>query len=359
MRITAFIYGLGAGGAERVLTLLAAAWARRGHQVTLVTYDAGTDAFFEPVPEVAVRTLCLSGGSLGRRVGNHLRRIPAFRRVIRETRPAVVVSFMDRTNVLVLAASRALKVPVVVSERIDPHDPYDRPGLVSRLLRRVLYPSAAALVVQNEGQARWFRGFSRNVRTIPNPVRIPEEEPDFRHRTLTIVAAGRLTKQKGFDLLLEAFAGAVVHQPGWELVILGEGPARGALTELGERLGLAGKVRLPGVTSELSRHLESAGIFVLSSRFEGFPNVLLEALAAACPVVASACNDAVEQVVTDEWNGLLVPAGEPSELACALERMMREPDLRRRLAARARRSVRTYDAEEISERWLNLLLESQ
>lgn len=357
MRIVAFIFSLSPGGAERVLSMLTATWARNGHGVTLVTYDDTANSFYELSADVELRRLRLAGGSAWQRLKHHLRRIPAFRRLVKDMNPDVVVSFMDRTNVLVLAALVGTRIPVIVSERCDPQD--HSPGLVTSLLRRLLYPLASGLVVQNQRQADWFRRANRIVRIIPNPVLTGVPGGDHGERTRTILAAGRLTRQKGFDVLLRAFAGIADAWPDWDLVIYGEGPEREALMALAAKLGVADRFRLPGVTRHLGEEMRGAGIFVLSSRYEGFPNVLLEALATGCPVIGSNCSDAVSQLIQHERNGLLVHPGDESQLRGALDRMMGDAGLRARMSAQAGVSVQPYEVEPIARQWERLFEAAQ
>ena len=357
MRLTCFIYSLGPGGAERVMSILAGAWTSRGHKVTIVTYDKGRPSFFPLPPEVIVQKLRLSGGSILKRIGNHFRRIPTFRRVIRETRPDIVISFMDRTNVLVLMAALGQNVPVIVSERTNPLR-YS-PGFPYNYLRRCLYQKAMAVVVQSKGLAKWFKPMSNRVAVIPNPVKACRDNQNYQAgRTFTAVGAGRLSLEKGFDLLLTAFAKVLKEYPKWSLVIYGEGPERATLERQIQKLKLDGKVKLPGVTTDLTTHLRTAGFFVLSSRFEGFPNVLIEALACGCPVVATNCTDSISEIVQHGRNGLLIPSEDSESLTNALRRIMEDATLRATLEANGPDSVRKFDIGSIAEHWEKLFRET-
>lgn len=352
MRLTCFIYSLGPGGAERVMSILASAWASRGHKVTIVTYDKGCPAFYTLHPEITVQKLRLSGGSMLKRIGNHFRRIPTLRRVIRETRPDIVISFMNRTNVLVLMAAIGLDVPVVVSERTDPRR-YDL-GFPYNYLRPCLYRNAIAVVALSKGQAKWFNKTSDRVAVIPNPVQTCANDLNCQaRRTSLVMAAGRLSHEKGFDLLLTAFAKINRKHPEWNLVIYGDGPERPALERQISKLNLNEKVQLPGVTARLSTHLRTAGCFVLSSRFEGFPNVLIEALACGCPVVASNCSD-ISEIVRHGWNGLLIPPEDPDGLANALRLIMEDVPLRKILETNGPVSVRRFGVEFVADHWERL-----
>lgn len=357
MNIVCFIYSLGPGGAERVMSILASAWASRGHKVTIVTYDEGRPSFFFLPPEVTVQKLRLSGGSMLKRIGNHFRRIPTFRRIIRETRPDIVISFMDRTNVLVLMAAIGLNVPIIVSERTNPLR-YS-PGFPYNYLRRCLYQKAMAVVVQSKGLSEWFKPMSNRVAVIPNPVKACRDNQNYpAARTFTAVGAGRLSLEKGFDLLLTAFAKVHKEFPEWNLVIYGDGPERPAIERQIHELKLNGRVRLPGLATSLSVHLRTAGCFVLSSRREGLPNVLLEALACGCPVVATNCSDSISEIVQHGRNGLLIPSEDSESLTNALRRIMEDVELRRVFEANGPVSIRRFDVDSIVDHWERLFQET-
>ncbi|MCK5245052.1 MAG: glycosyltransferase family 4 protein [Desulfobacterales bacterium] len=357
MRLTCFIYSLGPGGAERVMSILAGVLASRGHKVKIVTYDKGCPAFYPLHPEVTVQKLRLSGGSVVRRVNNHFRRIPTFRRVMRETRPHIVISFVDRTNVLVLMAAIGLDVSVIVSERIDPRR-YD-PGFPYNYLRRWVYRKAISVVVQSKAQAGWVKQMSNRVAVIPNPIQACANDRNSQaRRTSIVIAAGRLVPQKGFDLLLTAFAKISEKHPEWNLVIYGDGPEQPALERQVSELNLNGKVKLSGVTARLSSPLRTAGCFVLSSRFEGFPNVLMESLACGCPVVAANCTDSISEIVRHGRNGLVIPPEDPDGLANALRLILEDVKLRRVFEENGPVSIRRFDVDSIVDHWERLFQET-
>jgi GalNAc-alpha-(1->4)-GalNAc-alpha-(1->3)-diNAcBac-PP-undecaprenol alpha-1,4-N-acetyl-D-galactosaminyltransferase len=142
--------------------------------------------------------------------------------------------------------------------------------------------------------------------------------------------------------------------PEWNLVIYGDGPERAVLERQIQELKLDGKIKLPGVTTDLTAHLRTAGCFVLSSRFEGFPNVLIEALACGCPVVATDCTDSITEIVQHGWNGLLIPSEDTDSLANALKRVMKDATLRATLETNGPDSVRKFDIGFVADHWEKL-----
>ena len=166
-----------------------------------------------------------------------------------------------------------------------------------------------------------------------------------------VVAAGRLTRQKGFDLLIDAYAQVAYSYPDWQLHIYGSGEERGRLLAQILRLGLERQVRLMGYSAELSEQMSQAALYVMSSRVEGFPMVLLEAMSVGLPVVSFDCPNGPADLVRQGTDGVLVRAGDVGGLADALCAVMSDPGRRARMGESARATAREYDIGRISHRW--------
>jgi glycosyltransferase involved in cell wall biosynthesis len=266
------------------------------------------------------------------------------------------VSFIEQTNVRTLTAAIGYMVPIIVSERIDPRR-YDV-GPAWNLARRLTYPFANRVVVQSESVARWAKGFLRadRVKVIPNFVRDLPNAVVCRS-PFSLLAAGRLEDQKGFDLLLRAFKAAGLAGLGYRLTILGEGPRRPSLEALAGELGIFDAVSMPGVVSNPEDWMARSAIFVLPSRFEGFPNALMEAMGMGCAVVAADCESGPAEIVRDGLDGLLVPTEDVEALSGALLRLTNDEELRNALSAEAVNIRCRYSKEEIVTRWEDLVRE--
>ncbi|WP_147818770.1 glycosyltransferase family 4 protein [Salidesulfovibrio onnuriiensis] len=352
-KIVLVISSLSMGGAESVLAWLAAGLHGQGLRVTVLTLDDGSVPPFYPLPEaVALRPLGLAGRSpniVGALLSNW-KRIRALRSAIVSESPDVVVSFMEQTNVLTLLAA-GRKYPVVVSERVHPMHSV---GRLWDWLRRRTYGRAAALVVQTESIGREYGWLRRAfVSVIPNAALAPQPgEPSVRIERPAIVAMGRLHAQKGFDLLLRAFAGLADEYPEWSVVVFGEGRERGLLEALARELGVQGRVSFPGRTSTPHADLSQGDVFVLSSRFEGFPNVLAEAMAAGLPCIAADCPGGPADLITDGKDGLLVRANDVNDLRGALGVLLGDRALRERLASSGRMITERFREEKVLELWI-------
>jgi glycosyltransferase involved in cell wall biosynthesis len=221
------------------------------------------------------------------------------------------------------------------------------------------YPRLDALVVLTHQDARAYAESIADLKklaVIPNSVRTPEGDHAPLNDT-TVLAAGRLTPQKGFDLLILAFARVAATHPEWRLRICGGGPQKQALQRLIDDQGLAAAVTLTGPVTRLDEEMERASLFVLSSRFEGFPLVLLEAMSKGLPVVSFDCPTGPRDVIEDHRNGILVPAGNLDALAGGMLELITDGELRRRLGAEAARTANGYSLEETGAEWERLLSE--
>jgi glycosyltransferase involved in cell wall biosynthesis len=219
-----------------------------------------------------------------------------------------------------------------------------------------------AIVVLTGDDARDYReelnGAATRVEQIPNA--LPELGGGISAlEEKAVVAAGRLTGQKGFDLLIRAFAQVVAERPDWQLRIYGDGSQRSELARLIAELGLAGSVRLMGATSDIGEELARASVFALSSRFEGFGMVLVEAMSKGVPVVSFDCPRGPSEIVDDGVDGVLVPNGDVDALASALVELTGDEQRRRSLGAAALEKSRRYEIGAIGARWDALLAELQ
>lgn len=351
-RLTLFAPNLSGGGAERVLARLATHWAGQARDVTLVTLAAPSSDDF-PLPEnvrrVGLNLTADSAGLFGA-ARNNLRRIAALREAFRAARPDVIVSFIEQANVLALLAARPLRIPIVISERTDPA--MHPVSSLWQFLRRRTYPRCAVLVVLTDEIAERMRPIARGrpVAVVPNGV-AAAAVPRSEEPSLTILGVGRLDEAKGFDRLVEAFARLINRYPQWTLTILGDGPQRKALERSISARGLTERIALPGRVADPSPSYARAGLFALPSRYEGFPNSLLEAMAAGLPAVAFDGPSAVRQVLRHGVDGLLVPQNDVLAFAEALGVVMADTEKRRRMGEAAREVVTRFSLDSFFACW--------
>lgn len=311
--------------------------------------------------------------------GKQHRHKKALRQLITDLQPDIVISMFG---------NEAAFVPSVVAEvnrqraATDEQHPiktvlevhfsrfkriqYARKGLFAladRLRSRGDLKTAARydrfVVLTEEDKTYWGNGLP-NMEMIPNPRTYkPENQSQLTNKT--VLACGRYSHQKGFERLIEAWAEIMgngenkASSPfhGWVLRVAGDGENRPAMEQQIENLGLRDSVVL-GPSSDMSLEYLNAGIFALSSRYEGLPMVLLEAQAFGLPIVAFECKCGPRDVITDGVDGLLVPEGDVSALAGALRTLMADGNLRQSMGAKALQNSEKYDVESIMTRWKNL-----
>lgn len=333
--IALFVPALNGGGAQRVVVNLANALIHLSDRPVHLVLARAEGVFLGDVrPEVYIK-------NFNRK--RTLAAIPALASYLRAERPAVLMARMHYVNIAASVAWMMAGCPcrLVLSEAAIVRTPEGsrsqrmRQALVLKTMRAI-YPRADCLVANSEATAQSMAAHGiipdGSTIVIPNPVLGDEAEGrktvsspfgGFRTGRKLICAIGRLAEEKGFDCLLDAFS--KLHKENTDLVILGEGPLHGGLEEKARVLGVSERVHLPGFSSDPMHVLEHASLFVLSSRWEGFGNVLVEALATGVPVVSTDCPGAPRALLCDGELGHLVPVDDPDALAGAISEALHSP----------------------------------
>jgi glycosyltransferase involved in cell wall biosynthesis len=363
MKIVIIIDSLVAGGAQRAAILLAEGLTARKNQVCLITLFGQELDFYQLSSTVdrIVLKVAADSSNLIQAVKNNLARLRSLRQAMDSWKPDLVISFLDKTNVLTLIAGWGSKYPILVSEQNDPTQ--NNIGSVWNWLRRLAYQSATQVVSCSQGvDKNWYWLSPERRCVIYNPLAVQQEHSvdvellekiDFNKKT--VVAMGRLTEQKGFDILLTAFADIAEKHQDWQLLILGEGELRQELETLRDQLGIRDQVVMPGLANNPFSILKHAHLFVLSSRYEGFGNVIIEAMACDLPVISTDCPSGPGEIIINGENGILVPNQDQNSLAQAMANLMSDSKRRKQLAATAHKSLARFDLNNIINQWENLL----
>ncbi|WP_020552290.1 glycosyltransferase family 4 protein [Embleya scabrispora] len=235
------------------------------------------------------------------------------------------------------------------------HESFEASKASSRFARVQRYFSDVdrLLLLTREDAEAWARAGMNNTGALPNPLPIdPTTSSDRRHKV--VVSLGRFSYEKGYDLLLEAWGEIAPKHPDWKLRLYGGGSEDAALRAQALRLGVAGSVEFPGPTADVEGALREGAIFALSSRAEGFPMSLLEAMSMGIPCVAFDCAPGVREIISHENNGLLVARGNTESFAGAVRTLMADAELRDRLGEQALKDVQRYAPSSILQRWEQL-----
>jgi GalNAc-alpha-(1->4)-GalNAc-alpha-(1->3)-diNAcBac-PP-undecaprenol alpha-1,4-N-acetyl-D-galactosaminyltransferase len=360
MKITLISSSLGIGGAERVMSIIANYWAARGWQLTILTFDDGSiPPFYDLDKRIEHRSLGInlqSGYNIAS-LKHNLRQISFLKKAIVDSQPQLVISSVNKINILTLLACWQVKVPTIVCEDVYPA--FNGLNKVWQFLQDWTYRRASLITVQTHSALAFFpnhKGYKTTV--IPNPVSVPRSEEmasqlytDDRH----LLAIGKLTEQKGFDLLIKAFAEVCDTHPEWTLTILGEGELREELEDLCDRLEVRERIFMPGIVENIDAHLRKADIFTLSSRFEGFPVTLCEAMACGVPVIATDCLSGPREIVHNGVDGMLVVPDNVDALAVGLDLLMSDPVKRQYFSHHAPQVIERFGMEKVMVLWNNAI----
>jgi glycosyltransferase involved in cell wall biosynthesis len=348
------------GGAERGALKLAEGLAERDFHVDLVLAAAEGPRMDEVPPRVRVVDL------RARRVATS---VPALARYLRRERPAAIASVLDHANIAVLWARRLAGYRgrvIVIEQNTLSVAARNGKSLRDRMMPRVVarfYPWADYVVGVSAGVvddlALYVDLAPERTRVIVNPIVTSDlfekraasvDHPWFANGTPVFVAAGRLQPQKDFPTLLRALGKVVARQPA-RLLVFGEGPERGRLEALVEELGLGEHVQLPGATDNPYAYMARAAAFVLSSRWEGLPTVLVEALSCGVPVISTDCPSGPHEILAAGRYGALVPVGDVDGLARAMSAA-----LDGRLPSAPRESWRPYEVDAVVDQYVPLMV---
>lgn len=359
MRILFFIHDFRAGGAERVAATLLNEWARRGHDLQVITYTKNPDHY---ELDAAISRKVLDFRAISSEDFHKLNRLrrglvffnrfPMIRESIRSFKPDIVLSFQTKTNIYCLLGAAGLGVPVIVSEHS-----YRWARSISRrtdILRRIVYTSARQVVVLTNEDLGNYRGL-RNISTIPNPNPF-HDTPSLRPpKTNTIVAVGRIVELKGFDLLVEAISKIGSERlNGYKVLVVGEGQERGKLEAMVQAYGLSASISFVGQVRDMAPYYRAADIFVLSSRFEGLPMALIEAMAFGCAPIAFDCPVGPRAIITNGKDGVLVPPEDTDAMASAIEKIINSPADRERIGREAIASSSRFSIKAVADEWEKL-----
>jgi GalNAc-alpha-(1->4)-GalNAc-alpha-(1->3)-diNAcBac-PP-undecaprenol alpha-1,4-N-acetyl-D-galactosaminyltransferase len=356
MKVTLVIFGLSwSGGAERVMSIIANYWASHGWDVTLLVLVDDT-SFYQLDPRIKLKFLQIARSpgksSIVRVLGNTWRRLRVLRQEISASQPDIVISFMNSINVYTILACWKLKLPTIVCEHIYPG--FSDANKIWQQVMKWAYRHADLVTVLTQNALPFYpadRGYRAIV--MPNPVLAPTPAI-ATERVLSspsLIAMGRLHPQKGFDLLLRAFERLQAKHPDWQLTILGEGPMRAELEALCSELKLTDRVHAIGSVQNVPDYLRQADLFVMPSRFEGFPMALCEALAHGLPAIAADCLSGPRDIIEDGVNGVLVATEDVDALVAGLDELMSDPIKRQQLAQNAPQILDRFGIDRVMELW--------
>ena len=365
MKILILLSKFAYGGAERVTLNLATEWRDAGADVTITVLSSEQyDAY--SIPD-GIRHISLNipghPNSILSILRNNVAPIFAVRRLLRRERPDIVIGSI---NISVIILSLACTRDEISIGHEHGHPPNSFSGMAAwiwNLIRRFSYFRLDGVVALTPQSAEWLRKntHARKIVSIPNSISLPlpDNKPKIEPKDIVpankrlLLASGRLHPHKRFDRLLDAFAQIAPHYPDWHLVILGEGDLREDLETQVRLLDLTQRVSLPGFAGNVADWYRFADALIITSETEGFPMVLLEAMAHGCPVISVDCPVGPRNIIDNGENGLLV-AQDTNAIIEALDRMLSDDALRKRLASKAVEVLETYSPARVNAKWQDL-----
>ncbi|TPQ39676.1 glycosyltransferase family 4 protein [Cupriavidus pinatubonensis] len=339
-------------GAERMTAVVANALAERGYRVYVLSLWDQASVF--PLHETVEHHALFEQRPSFKRV--YFRTVVGIRKFCKRQRVDVLVQVDTMLSLFTLPATAGLGIEQIGWEHCHFDEDLGKPA--RRLARRLAARYCRHVVVlTNRDRQRWMEMLQPRGRIIciPNPLPFPFPATPAPRKNKTVLAMGRLVAAKGFDVLLHAWQRVAAEAPDWKLVICGEGEERNALTALVRQLGLQGSVSLPGICQDARQAYEQASVFCLSSRYEGFGLVLIEAMAFGLPIVSTDCETGPRELLRTGDNAVVVPVEDANALARGLLQAMQGGELPTAMASHGRQDASAYGLEKIIEDWGTLL----
>jgi glycosyltransferase involved in cell wall biosynthesis len=303
----------------------------------------------------------------------HVIRIPyhilALARLIRRHRVSVVLSFIEQANIINILASNIAGHQAVISQRTNPRQQYEGKGLLGKVISQIsarLYPKAARIIAVSNGVKEIiisdYKLDARRIAVIPNPVDIAsvvelsKKETSMALPDDYLIHVGRLNvKTKAHDTLLNAYKKISSFHPDLKLILVGDGPDKGQIKAMIKDLDLSESVILAGWQDNVYPFMARAKALVLCSRYEGWPNVLVEAMTCGCPVVATDCPTGPREILGDNEYGLLVPVDDPEALPHSVKKLLTDESCRAYFQEQAQKRAQDFDLEQIGSKYVRLL----
>lgn len=357
MRVAFYTMSMCKGGAERVISEICNYGVTYGHEMHIVTC-LNEPPEYELKENVMFHAGILSLDEYRAKRKMQTAQMIAYRYVkqMRELDPDIVVAFLPEPCMITEICKYRVKKPIIGSLRSNPY--YQYRSVVRHCLAELLYPLSDGFVFQTEGARLYFgKRLQRRSIVIGNPVRkLDPITYEACKQKKDIVSVGRFTEEKNYPLLIKAFYEVQKEKPEYELKIYGRVDERLGLRELCKSLEIDAKVHFCGQVDHVEDYIRDAALYVMSSKSEGMPNALMEAMALGLPVVATDCpSGGPRQLIRDGENGILVQNDDVSALAAGILRVLNDDSFAEALAEKARNIAQEYDCDEICLKWLEYM----
>ncbi|WP_435132196.1 glycosyltransferase family 4 protein [Formosa sp. A9] len=349
MKIHFIISSLVAGGAERVLILLANYFSTQGLDVTIITFN-------EPEtfkPNENVKRIRLHKKGIKNHTVRYLTNLISYYRK-KENRPDIMIPFMTQTNFIAIIVSKIFFIKVISSEH---NNHLKKTDLIGSLTKKYFYRYTDALTVLTKFDLDYYKKRKVNGFLMPNPCSFKIYKEKQRIRDKTILAVGDLNRyhHKGFDTLLKLIAPILKANSNWQLKLVGSGD-KGLkfLESLAEQYNISKQVVFEGYSNNISELMRKSEIYIMTSRFEGLPMVLIEAMSQGMACISFDCTTGPSDIIKHNINGILVEDQNIVDMQKELEQLIKYPELRERLASMGSQSLDQFNIHSIYESYLDI-----
>ncbi len=336
---------LSIGGAERAVSVLSSSLANLGQEVCILKYH-GSDSEY-PVDK-KVKIIAFAKDANEYKKLNRIRRVLFIRKVVKEEQPDFVIPFIFRTALAVDIATKFIKVNVFQTIRNNPA--VDPPSNKDRRCRDKLIYKAKCTFAQNNAEKLYFdKRIHNKIHVLFNPVsdEFFNIQHNLKNAEFIFCGAGRLHEQKNFEMLIRSFIKAFSKNQNVKLLIYGEGHEREKLQRIIDETGCNPQVILKGRSNDMTAVFAKTDAFVLSSNYEGMPNVLIEAMASGVPCISTNCPTGPSDLIDDGQNGILVPVNDEDTLAKAMKKLYEDEQLREKFSSAGREKIKKICSSKI------------
>lgn len=354
MKLLFFIGAMKGGGAERVMATLCNKLAERGHDVYLAT---STDV---PIAYSLNKEIKICDRRINRsrnKIINAYRYLMQARKMIKEVNPDIVISFMWELNIIVILASRGLSIPLIVSE----HTTFNKKkSLYERFVRLYVNRLADKVTILTKADYNYLGTRLPNKVIMPNPLSFSIFNENIK-RKKNILAAGGIDRWhiKGFDTLIKVWGTIAAKYPDWSLNIAGKGSEENVnyLKKIATKNNVSDSIYFLGFSKNIAETMQQCSIFVISSRYEGLPMVLIEAMSQGCACISFDCPFGPREIIENGKSGILVKDQDIAEFRQALITLMEDENLRYQLSVEGKIEAKKFDTDTIINKWENLFIE--
>ena len=345
------------GGIERVTANLANMWIKLGYKVDVVVLDKNETSFFIMDSKVKIISLNIENyDSLFNMAKWYIDILKKFRKYLKNNKPDIVFGIWTSMATSAIMAASFLKIPVVACEHIA----FCEVRKSLQFLRKFIYPFANTIVSLTDTDSALYKKMNSNSLTIPNAILNVENNQPVNNNSKIILAVGRIVPQKGFDLLILAWAKIAARYPEWKLKIIGRKDDKHkvyieSLYSLIRQYNLSSQIIIANPTSNIFHEYKNAEFFVMSSRFEGLPMVLLEAMSVGLAVISFDCPTGPREIIEHKQNGILVEKNNIDALSESITQYIEDKDFRSKMAMNAQKHiVVNFGEEKVCTMWKSL-----